>query len=293
MTNLTPLETLYAPDLGGDVPLPVELAALYGRLQPGQQRPDRPTVLGNFVTTLDGVVSLSIPGQSGGGEISGFNPHDRMVMGLLRALADAVVVGAGTLRAVPHHLWTAEYIYPPLAEAYAQLRDRLGKSGPPLNVIVTATGDLDLNLRVFQSGEVPVLVVTTERGAQRLRAGRLPPTVQVAGVADGEAVSAAAIVQAVATGHRSGVILVEGGPRLIGDFFAEQYLDELFLTLAPQVAGRDGAAERPGLVAGKTFAPTQPVWGTLAGVKRGGSHLFLRYAFAAAEGSPLSALTAF
>ena len=51
----------------------------------------RPHVIGNFVTSLDGVVSLGIPGKAGGGEISGFNPHDRMVMGLLRAAADAVV----------------------------------------------------------------------------------------------------------------------------------------------------------------------------------------------------------
>jgi hypothetical protein len=52
--------------------------------------------------------------------------------------------------------------------------------------------------------------------------------------------------------------------------------------LAPQVAGRDGSPERPGLVAGKRFAPEHPLWGTLVGVKRSGSHLFLRYAFPSA-----------
>jgi hypothetical protein len=69
----------------------------------------------------------------------------------------------------------------------------------------------------------------------------------------------------------------------MGDFFAERQLDELFLTLAPQVAGRDDANARPGLVAGKQFAPEGPVWGTLVGLKRGGSHLFLRYRFAPNE----------
>ena len=64
----------------------------------------------------------------------------------------------------------------------------------------------------------------------------------------------------------------------MGDFFAEQCLDELFLTLAPQIAGRDVHSERPGLVMGRLFAPEHPLWGTLIGVKRGGSHLFLRYA---------------
>jgi hypothetical protein len=60
-------------------------------------------------------------------------------------------------------------------------------------------------------------------------------------------------------------------------------LDELFLTLAPQVAGRDDTGERPGLVAGQRFAPEQPRWGELIGIKRGGSHLFLRYAFASEQ----------
>ena len=68
------------------------------------------------------------------------------------------------------------------------------------------------------------------------------------------------------------------------DFFAERRIDEQFLTLAPQVAGRDGLPARPGLVAGKLFAPDHPLWGTLIGVKRGGSHLFLRYAFSTRAG---------
>lgn len=61
----------------------------------------------------------------------------------------------------------------------------------------------------------------------------------------------------------SQVILVAGGPQLKGNFFAEQALDEQFLTLAPQIAGRDEQVARPGLVLGK----------------RAESHLFLRYAF--------------
>ena len=46
------------------------------------------------------------------------------------------------------------------------------------------------------------------------------------------------------------IILVEGGPQLMGDFFAEQHLDELFLTLAPQIAGRNDSSDRPGLLPG-------------------------------------------
>jgi riboflavin biosynthesis pyrimidine reductase len=202
-----------------------------------------------------------------------------MVMGLLRAVADAVVVGAGTLRSVPKHLWTAAHIYPALAAAYQSLRTALGKPEPPLNVVVTASGELDLERPVFQSGKVPTLIATTTDGAQRLHGRALPPSVQLADLQSSGPLSARAIVQAVGGIRPTEIVLVEGGPRLMGDFFAEQCLDELFLTLAPQVAGRDAARDRPGLVAGHTFAPERPLWGTLVSVKRAGSHLFLRYAF--------------
>lgn len=279
MSTLTPLDTLYDMGRGANMPLPPELTSLYGPLQ-FPLHVDRPYVIANFVTTLDGVVSLNVPGQAGGGEISGFNAHDQMVMGLLRAVADAVIVGAGTLRAVPQHRWTPAYVYPTLAGEYQALRTSLGKPQPPLNVIVTAQGKLDLTLPVFQSGEVPVLIITTADGARRLPSQELPPSVRIADVPMSGWLSAEEILNAVQRVRSSPVILVEGGPLLMGDFLAAQCLDELFLTLAPQIAGRDGTPERPGFVAGRSFAPEHPLWGTLAGVKRGGNHLFMRYALA-------------
>ncbi len=278
MIDLAPLATLYEISPGEELPLPTELAALYGPLRlPVPEA--RPYVIGNFVTTLDGVVSLNVPGQAGGGEISGFNQHDHMVMGILRAAADAVIVGAGTLRASPQHVWVAEHTYRPLAEAYKALRRNLGKAEPPLNVIVTAHGELDLHLPVFQSELVSVLIVTTIDAARRLRTRRLPARVRIEAIEDTRLLSARSILEVVARVRQCKVILTEGGPHLIGDFFTEKYLDELFLTLAPQVAGRDDSIERPGLVAGKTFAPDRALWGRLISLKRGGDHLFLRYAF--------------
>src|SRR2546430_13757802 len=158
MNAQTPLESLFDVVRGAALPLPPDLAHLYGRLA-FPLHPGRMYVIGNFVTTLDGVVALNETGHAGGGDISGFNQHDRMVMGLLRAVADAVIVGAGTLRSVPQHRWTAEYVYPSFADTYQQLRLSLGKKAPPLNVIVTSHGEVDLNLPVFQSGEVPVLLI--------------------------------------------------------------------------------------------------------------------------------------
>ena len=58
-------------------------------------------------------MSFNVKGHASGGDISGFSAQDRMVMGLLRAIADAIVIGSGTLDADRHHVWTAEAIYPP------------------------------------------------------------------------------------------------------------------------------------------------------------------------------------
>jgi riboflavin biosynthesis pyrimidine reductase len=240
--------------------------------------PLRPYVFGNFATTLDGVVSLQVPGRSGGGEITGFDLHDRLLMGILRAAADAVIVGAGTLRAVPRHIWTAQHIYPPRAAEYAELRRQLRKAKFPLNVIVTSEGRLDLHLPLFSANEVPVLIVTTSRGARRLSKAPVPPGVHVAAASRAGPLTATAILAAVEAHGPQNHILVEGGPHLIGDFFAERRLDELFLTVAPQIAGRDDSSVRPGLVAGRAFAPDHPLWVSLVGVRRGRGHLFLRFA---------------
>ncbi|HEX7587764.1 MAG TPA: dihydrofolate reductase family protein [Anaerolineae bacterium] len=284
MNELEPLETLFDTKPDVELPLPPECAALYGHLS-FPLHPGRPYVISNFVTTLDGVASFGARGKKGGGEISGNNQHDRIVMGLLRAVSDAVVVGAGTLRGSPDHIWTADFIFPPLATAFQALRKKLGKSEPPLNVIVTSRGEIDPSLPVFQSGKVAVLIVTSPEGALQLAKTRFPSSVQIGTVKAKSSISATEVLHEVAQSFKGALdlLLVEGGPQLMGDFYAERVLDEQFLTLAPQVAGRDDAKERPGFVAEKILAPEFPTWGTLASVKRSASHLFLRYAFKGRE----------
>ncbi len=282
---LQPFEALLSHASGPPLPLPPALQALYGPLA-FPARAGRPYVISNFVSTLDGVVSLGLPGKAGGGEISGFNPHDRALMGLLRAAADAVIVGAGTLRAVPRHLWTAEYVFPALSSDYQALRAALGLALTPLNVILSGSGQLDLSAPVFASGTVRTLIVTTPAGARRLEGCPLPAgvTVRVAPAKDGATFSAGGLLAEIAAylDRPEPLVLLEGGPRVMGEFFAARLIDELFLTLAPQVAGRgDGApAERPGLVSGRRLAPELPTWGALMSVHRAHSHLFLRYHFA-------------
>jgi len=282
-----PLEALYETKRGKVLPLPPRLSRLYGSLRMPLER-GRPHVISNFVTTLDGVVSLNVKGHASGADISGGSAQDRMVMGLLRAIADVVIVGAGTLAVDRHHVWTAEGILPGLADEYRRLRAALGKRGPPLQAIVSGSGRLDLGLRVFASGEVPSLIVTTAAGAKRLRKQRTPDSVEIRGVRSRStsatrdrtgAIRARSILGEVSRVSAAKLILVEGGPRLLGDFYAEHLLDEQFLTLAPQLAGRGVDDQRISLIMGQTFAPRSPLWGTLVDLRRGGSHLFLRYSF--------------
>ena len=108
----------------------------------------------------------------------------------------------------------------------------------------------------------------------------IPKSVQIIAGSDAGSLTARRILNVIVSISPScETILIEGGPHLVGDFFAERRLDELFLTLSPQVAGRESSIERLGIVAEKIFAPEHPLWGRLVSVRRGGSHLFLRYGF--------------
>jgi riboflavin biosynthesis pyrimidine reductase len=280
MTALSPLDTFVDAADGEALPLPPALSRLYGSLR-FPACAGRAHVFGNVVSSLDGVVSLGVPGRASGRAISGDNPHDRLVMGLLRAVADVVIVGSGTFRASSRRRWTAEAALPDLADAFAELRANLAKTGPPLNVVVTRSGNLDLDRPPTGGLLPPLLVATTADGAARLRDRGLPPAVEL--VVLSSSLEAGAVLAAVQAVRSTESILVEAGPRLMGAFVAEHCLDELFLTIAPQIAGRDETLPRPGLVAGRRFAPDDPRWASLVGLKRAGNYLFTRYALGAPD----------
>jgi riboflavin biosynthesis pyrimidine reductase len=263
---------------GRALPLPPKLLRLYGAFRLPVARSGF-HVFSNFVSTLDGVVSLQVKGHSGGGDISGFSGQDRMVMGLLRAAADAVIVGSGTLAADPQHVWTPQAICPELGDDYRRLAEAMAKPRA-LNVIVSAGGRVDLRLPVFTSGNVAAMIITTLRGAKQLRTLRVPDSVQIhaARRRSGE-IPAAEILRAVGRAIAGRRILVEGGPRLLATFYKERLLDEQFLSLAPQLSGREIGDARMSLVMGKTFAPRDPRWGRLTDVRQGSRLLFLRYSF--------------
>ena len=208
---------------------------------------------------------------SAGSVISGRNQADRFLMGLLRACADAVVLGAGTLRATPGHHWTAEHIYPDLAASFAKLRNSLERTPKPRLVVLTTTGDIDVSHPAIVGGAT---IVTSSMRAVALR-DLLPASCDVVEVGDGGSVD---IARAVAELRDRGynVLLTEGGPHVMGELIQNDLLDEAFVTISPVLAGRDGD-QRLGMVAGAELLPAREKWNRLLSVRRHHDYLFLRY----------------
>ena len=263
--------------------LPPGLSELYdGDLHFPPSPAERPFVISNFVSTLDGVVSYEIKGQAGGSTISGSDTADRFIMGLLRASADAIIVGARTVNDVsPESLWIPEYTYPDAKHFYRQYRvNVLQKPEYPLLVIVSGSGRLELERAIFRTPGVRSVVITTSTGRDALvRAGATKvPSVQVHAL-DASSGTIAPLAMLRLLYGQLGVrrLLHEGGPVLFGQFLAAEAVDELFLTLSPQIAGRRADAIRPGLVQGIEFRPDCAPWFQLLSVKQRAEHLYLRY----------------
>jgi riboflavin biosynthesis pyrimidine reductase len=262
---MQPFEVLYE---AGDLPaykLPADLHHLYGGLGFAKR-----VVYSNFVASLDGVVTLGAK-PSAGSTISGKYPADRFLMGLLRACADAVLIGAGTLRATPGHLWTPAHVYPELATEFLALRSALGRSTEPQLVVVTASGELDASHPAMVKGAI---VLTTADGANAI-GRRLPKSCEVVTLGTGKRLD----VGKAMAGLRSrglDVILTEGGPHLVGQLIEAGLLDEAFLTVSPVIAGRKDD-KRLGMVEGVELLPNRSVWTGLSSARRHGEYLFLRY----------------
>jgi riboflavin biosynthesis pyrimidine reductase len=255
--------------------MPVELVRRYGGDLLVPIRPGRPTVLANFVSSIDGIVAYGDGDLAGGGLISGNHEPDRFVMGLLRAVADVVVVGAGTLRGSSRHRWTAQHVHPVSAPLFAAWRSSMGLTINPITVIVTASGEIPLDHAGLNDPDIAVVVATTPMGADRLGSAGLGHHVTVEPIRSGRRLTGEDILS-MAPIRAARVALTEGGPHLLGELVAADVLDELFLTLAPQLIGRSADARR-GLVEGVALAPDDGRWERLESVRRSTDHLFLRY----------------
>jgi riboflavin-specific deaminase-like protein len=189
--------------------------------------PDRPFLVTNFAVTLDG--RATIGGRSGP---IGSSTDTDMLMGL-RSIVDAVMIGAGTMR----------------VERYGRVvpsgdrrtrREEAGLAHDPLMVIVSGSLELPWDADLFTSGAGEVLIFTASSSeapetATPVRLVRHPERVDLA--------KALEHLRAE-LGIRS--VLSEGGPHLHGQLVTAGLVDELFVTLAPKLAGGEG----PGLVGG-------------------------------------------
>jgi riboflavin biosynthesis pyrimidine reductase len=267
----------------GKSALPQKLRALYdGDLHFSKSSVARPFVIANFVSTLDGVVSFEIKGKSDGGTISGSNRPDRFIMGLLRASADAVMIGAGTLHEVgAKSLWTPEYVYPDAKHLYEEYRVKAQhKPKYPLLVIVSGSGQLELKRAIFQTPAVRTVVMTTSAGRDELtrRGAATLGSVEVHALKSIRgSITPNAILQLLQSQYGVSRLLHEGGPTLFGQFLAAKAIDEFFLTLSPQIAGRKGDAIRPAIVQGVEFVPNSAPWFEMVSVKEKAAYLYLRY----------------
>jgi len=180
----------------------------------------RPWVVANFVASLDGAVSVA--GRSGG--LGG--PTDKAAFHALRAAADIVLVGAGTMR--------AERYGParPSDEARARRR-RAGRDEVPRIAVVSGSLDLDIDTPFFSAAEARPIVVT-HGGADRRRREKLATVADVLLAGESAVHPAGALGALGALG--AGVVLAEGGPTLLGGLIAADLVDELCLTIAPLLA---------------------------------------------------------
>jgi 5-amino-6-(5-phosphoribosylamino)uracil reductase len=225
---------------------------------------DRPYTILSCAMSIDGRID-----DAGPDRLRLSNEADFAEIDALRAECDAILVGAGTLRADD----------PRLLVRSPELRRRRGAEGRPENLlkcVVTRSGDIDPAARLFSTGDAGAVVYTGGAGldtARRALAGRpdgLPP----ADVADAGDPPTAKGVLADLAARGVGRLLVEGGGHIHTMFLTEGLVDELRLAVAPYFVGEEDAPRfvLPGPFA---FTPASPL--RLAEARALGDVAVLRY----------------
>jgi len=181
----------------------------------------RPYVAVNMVATADG--RASVAGRTA--PIS--SVADRQLFHALRTRADAVMVGAGTIRAERYGR-----IVPDAARR--EQRRRNGLAGDALAVIVSASLDLPADLPLLQDASSRVVVITASDAvldgcAAQVQYLRCTP------------VDLPCALARLREQHGVSSILCEGGPHLNASLLAAGLIDELFLTTVPKLAGSAGS----------------------------------------------------
>jgi riboflavin-specific deaminase-like protein len=235
----------------------VPIEKVYEELQFPEPPADRPYVLLNFVTTLDGQSTVGSGGAAGIG-----SETDHRLMAKLRALADGLLHGASTVR--------NDNFPPRVPDDLIQERIARGLAPQPLGAVVSRSGNLDPENKYFSMQ--PPVVFTTGSAKERVVA-RLGRRAQVFAMGDTD-VDMAAALKMLRDQFDIRVLLCEGGAVLTHALLEGGYLDEIFLTLAPKL-GSDKNALR--LVDGPAFPAASLPTLELLHVLKHESELFLRY----------------
>ncbi|HEX8924521.1 MAG TPA: dihydrofolate reductase family protein [Terriglobales bacterium] len=262
--------------------------ARYGRLGFPAAPAHRPWIFANFVQTVDGIVSL-LGRDASGGDIAQ-SEEDRWLMDLLRAHADGVLLGLGTLKmetelARPRPRGPVFRIMDPtLRKLHQRLRNTRER-----NIFVTATGNLQLSdYCVFDpDAPVDVMIITSPAGAARLKQ-QMEDThshVKLIVSGTGESVDLDAAMRLLREQHGVQHLLCEGGPRLYGAMLKAGLIDEKFLTVAPIEVGQlvslpdnsDGKLMRPTIAFEQGFSKQDAVRWTWLSCRRVGDHQFHRF----------------
>ena len=235
-----------------------EVSAVYDDLSlppPGRRGASRPYVIINMVSSVDGRTALE-------GKASGIgSATDRRTMRTLRSRADAVMIGAGTLR----------------AEKLSLGLDVADGEPQPLAVVVTHTGDVPLEEHLIVKGGQKVLILlsdaVTGRVVERLR--DLAPLMRAPADSTG-AVDLERALLALRAERGVESVVVEGGPGLNHALISRRLVDELFVTVAPELLG--GSADQPlTLLRGPALPAHDRPTLDLVSVHLSGDELFLRY----------------
>lgn len=201
-------------------PATVSLDDLLGSLRAQAPTPaQRPHVLVNFVSTMDGRATFH--GRSGALGDDG----DHAMFHGLREQADAVMAGTNTLR--------TERYGRMLSRAERRERRRAAGLAPePLACIVTRTGHLPVDIPLFAEPEQRIVIFADAE----VELGDPAAQVEVVRLEPGQ-MTLTTVVRHLHSEHGVRLLLCEGGPTLFGSMLHEGIVDELFLTLAPKLAG--------------------------------------------------------
>ncbi|HSJ73883.1 MAG TPA: pyrimidine reductase family protein [Miltoncostaeaceae bacterium] len=215
----------------------------------------RPGLRVNMIASADG--ATTVEGRSGGLGGAG----DRALFHALRALADVILVGAGTARA-------EGYGPPKLSDGDVAARERRGQEPHPRIAVVTRSLGLDWGSPLFaRPTSRPIVAAPADAPPDRLDRAREVAEVVLAGAGSVNLPGVFAML------GQDGVrtVLCEGGPSLNGLLAAAGLVDELCLTVAPLLTAGD--AKR--IVRGPVLEP--PAEMTLASACEEDGFLFLRY----------------